>query len=55
MAWNDCKITRRIRKSYVYPDHITEQREALKASERLSVALGEATLKTSTFWEVRGA
>lgn len=55
MAWNDCSISRRIKKSYTYPGHITQQREALKASERLSVALGEATLKTSTFWVVRSA
>lgn len=52
-TWNDYTITQRIRKSYIYPDHINEQREALKASERLSVALGEATLKTTTFWDVR--
>jgi hypothetical protein len=53
MAWNDCKITRRIRKSYDYPEQIIQQRAAVKEAERLSVALGEATLKTSTFWEVR--
>ncbi len=53
MAWNDFKITRRIKQSYTYPEHITEQREAVKAAERLSVALGEATLTTSSFWEVR--
>lgn len=52
-TWNDFTISQRTRKTYSYPDHILEQREALKASERLSVALGEATLKTSTFWEVR--
>lgn len=51
--WNDYTITQRIRKSYDYPDYIQAQREQLKASERLSVALGEATLKTTTFWEVR--
>ncbi len=55
IVWSDYKISRRIRKSYTYPEHITQQREALKASERLSVALGEATLKTTSFWEVRGA
>lgn len=53
MDWNDYKISRRIKKSYTYPEHITEQREALKASERLSVALGEATVKLTSFWEVR--
>ncbi len=53
IVWNDFKITRRIRKSYAYPEHITEQREAIKAAERLSVALGEATLTTTSFWEVR--
>lgn len=53
MVWNDFKITRRTRKSYSYPEYITEQREALKASERLSVALGEAEVKLTSFWEVR--
>ena len=53
MAWNDFKITRRTKQTYTYPEHITEQREAVKAAERLSVALGEATLNTSTFWVVR--
>lgn len=52
MVWNDYKITYRTRKSYTYPDHILEQREQLKASERLSVALGEATLKTTTYLTV---
>lgn len=55
LTWNDCKITRRSRKSYTYPDHILEQREQLKASERLSVALGEAQVTLKYFWEVRGA
>lgn len=53
MVWNDFKVTRRIRKSYTYPEHITEQRDQLKAAEKLSVALGEATLKLTSFWEVR--
>lgn len=53
MVWNDFKITRRTRKSYTYPDHITNQRDALKAAEKLSVALGEATLKLTSFWELR--
>jgi hypothetical protein len=53
LAWNDCKITRRSRKSYTYPAHILEQREQLKASERLSLALGEATVTIKHFWEVR--
>lgn len=55
LAWNDCKITRRSRKSYTYPAHILEQREQLKASERLSLALGEATVSIKHFWEVRTA
>ncbi len=55
LAWNDCKITRRSRKSYTYPAHILEQREQLKASERLSLALGEATVTIKHFWEVRTA
>ena len=53
LAWNDCKITRRSRKSYTYPAHILEQREQLKASERLSLALGEASVTIKHFWEVR--
>lgn len=52
-TWNDYSITRRSRTTYSYPDYIKEQREQLKASEQLSVALGEATLKITTFWEVR--
>lgn len=55
LSWNDCKITRRTRKSYSYPPHILEQREQLKASERLSLALGEATITIKHFWEIRGA
>lgn len=53
MDWNDYKVTRRTRRSYTYPEHLTEQREALKAAERLSIALGEATLNLSTHWEIR--
>ena len=53
LSWNDYTITRRNRTSYVYPDHINDQRIALKEAERLSVALGEATVKKTTFWEVR--
>lgn len=53
LTWNDCKITRRSRKSVTYPEHILEQREQLKASERLSLALGEATVTIKHFWEVR--
>jgi hypothetical protein len=45
----------RSRKSYTYPAHILEQREQLKASERLSLALGEATVTIKHFWEVRTA
>ena len=55
LEWNDCKITRRSKKSYTYPDNIVQQREQLKAAERLSVALGEAQIKLTTYWEVRGA
>ena len=55
MVWNDCKITRRSRKSVTYPQHILEQREQLKASERLSLALGEASVTIKHFWEIRGA
>ena len=53
IEWNDFKITRRSKKSYSYPDAILEQREQLKSAERLSVAMGEAEIKISTFWEVR--
>ena len=55
LAWNDCKITRRSRKSYTYPAHILELREQLKASERLSLALGEATVKLTTYWTISEA
>ena len=55
MEWNDCKITRRARKSYTYPDHILDQRQQLKAAEQLAVALGEAEVTIKQFWEVRGA
>jgi hypothetical protein len=55
LSWNDCKITRRSRKSITYPQHILEQREQLKASERLSLALGEASVTIKHFWEIRGA
>ena len=54
MVWNDFKISRRSRKSYTYPPHILEQREQLKASERLSLALGEASVTIKHFWEIRG-
>lgn len=53
LAWNDCKISRRTRKTYIYPDHILQQREQLKASERLSVAMGEAEITIRHYWEVR--
>lgn len=55
MVWNDFKISRRSRKSITYPQHILEQREQLKASERLSLALGEASVTIKHFWEIRGA
>ena len=55
LTWNDCKITRRSRKSVTYPQHILEQREQLKASERLSVALGEASVTLKHYWVVSGA
>lgn len=53
LIWNDFTITRSSRNSYIYPDHIKTQREALKEAEQLSVAMGEATLKQTTFWTVR--
>lgn len=52
-TWNDFTISRAVRTSYAYPTHISEQRDALKQAEQLSVALGEATVKTTTFWTVR--
>lgn len=53
MEWNDFKVSRRIRTSYTYPEHISDQREQLKAAEKLAIALGEAEVKRSSFWEVR--
>lgn len=53
LSWNDWTISQRSKKSYRYPAHIIEQREALKASERLSVALGEAEVIITSYWEVR--
>lgn len=53
LDWNDFKITRRSRSSYTYPQSITDQREQLKAAEKLAIALGEATQKITTFWEIR--
>ncbi|NBN87521.1 MAG: hypothetical protein EBV32_00275, partial [Proteobacteria bacterium] len=55
MEWDDCKITRRSRKSFVYPEHIVEQRQQLKAAEQLSVALGEAEVTIKHFWELRSS
>lgn len=55
LTWNDCKITRRTRKSYTYPAYILEKRNKLQASERLSLALGEAKVTIKHFWEIRGA
>jgi hypothetical protein len=49
-TWNDCKITRYTVESIAYPDHILEQRQQLKASERLSVALGEASVTKKFSW-----
>ena len=53
LVWNDYKITRRTKKSYTYPAELIAQRDALKSAEQLSVALGEATLKETTYWEIR--
>ena len=55
IAYGTYKLTRRERRSYTYPDYIIEERDALKAREQLSVALGEATLSTTTFWELRSS
>lgn len=53
LSWNDWTISQRTRKTYRYPAHITEQRDALKAAEKLTVALGEAEVVITSFWEVR--
>ena len=53
LTWNDWTISQRRKKSYRYPAHISEQRDALKAAERLSVALGEAEVNTTTFWVLK--
>lgn len=53
LVWNDFTISRSSRNSYTYPPHISEQRDALKQAEQLAVALGEATVKQTTFWTVR--
>ena len=53
LTWNDWTISQRSKKTYRYPAHITEQREALKAAEKLAVALGEAEVVITSFWEVR--
>ena len=55
IVYGTYKLTRRERRSYTYPDYITEERNALKAREQLSVALGEAALNTTTFWELRSS
>ncbi len=53
LSWNDWTISQRSRKSYCYPDHISEQREALKAAEKLTIALGEAEVVVTSFFEIR--
>lgn len=53
LSWNDYTITRRVRTSYTYPPSIIQQREQLKAAEKIAVALGDAETKLTTFWEVR--
>ena len=55
IAYGTYKLTRRERRSYTYPDYITEERDQLRAREQLSVALGEATLSVTTFWELRSS
>ena len=53
LSWNDYTISQRTRKTYRYPTHISEQREALKAAEKLAIALGDAEVVITSFWEVR--
>lgn len=55
IVWDDYKITRRTRKNYVYPEHIEKQRRELKEAERISLALGEATVTIKQFWDVRAS
>lgn len=53
LTWNDYKITRRSRNAYTFPDYINDQANALKQAKEVAVALGEAKITTSNFWEVR--
>lgn len=53
IVWNDYKISRRIRKTYTFPDYIEEQRRQFKAAEQLSLAMGEATVTITRFFDVR--
>ena len=53
LLWNDYKLTSTTRKSYAYPDYITQQQTALKAAQELAVALGEVETKLTTFWTIR--
>jgi hypothetical protein len=53
LLWNDYKLTSSTRKSYTYPDHITQQQAALKAAQELAVAFGEAQTKLTTYWTIR--
>ena len=53
LLWNDYKLSITTRKSYAYPDYITQQQTALKAAQELAVALGEVETKLTTFWTIR--
>lgn len=55
ITYNDWHIYRQPgRKTYTYPDSITEQERDLKQSKELAVALGDATVKLgSPFWTIK--
>lgn len=53
LTWNDFKLTRASRKSYIYPEYIQEQQAALKQDQELAAALGEAETKLTTYWTIR--
>lgn len=55
ITFDGYRFTHQTRRSYTFPpDHpITRAEKRLKAEKELAIALGEATLKATTFWSVR--
>lgn len=53
LTWNDWTISRRSKRSYRYPTSIVEQSDALKAAQKLAVAMGDAEVIITSFWEIR--